>query len=247
MNKTESIHTLLVDDEPEAIELLLALLKRFPEVVITGTANDPDVGLRLIETQRPDLVFLDIRMPRRSGLEMVKGLQGLANPPAVIFVTAYDEYAIHAFKVAAFDYLLKPVDPDTLAETIRRFSATRSASEFRDKVDHLIRHLHQDDRIRVNTRTGYILADPAEILYIQADGNYSTIHFSLSHQEYVTLSLGRLAEMMPEGHFIRISRSVLINRKWLYRVDRKKKTCELSRNGEQVALEVSKEMLKELE
>ncbi len=247
MKKPEPIRTVIVDDEPEALEVLSSLLKNFPEVMIAGTASDPEEGRRLIETHRPDLVFLDIRMPRQTGFDLVQNLRELPAPPAVVFVTAYDEYAIHAFKVAAFDYLLKPVDPDILAETLRRFTATQSAADFRDKVDHMMRHLHHDDRIRLNTRTGYLLADPAEILYIEADGNYSVIHFSLSNRELISMNLGRLAEMLPAGHFTRISRSILVNRSWLYSVNRKTRCCELRKNGEQIALEVSKEMLKGLE
>lgn len=246
MNTAHNIKTLLVDDEPGAIEVLQSLLKLHPDIEVVGHAADAYTGLELIKTLQPDLVFLDVRMPRKSGFDLVKDLHNHQLDPFTIFVTAYDEYAIRAFKVSAFDYLLKPVDPDALSDTLRRFRVRRSEREFGSKFDHLLKHLHHEDRIRLNTRSGFLLIDPDEIMYALAEGNYTTLYFTPSRSELVTMNIGKLMEMLPEGHFVRISRSALINRATIYRVERKKRICELRSEGEHVILEISGDHLRDL-
>ncbi len=110
MNVIKSIKTILIDDEAEARDVLSTLLALHHEVDLVATADNADAGLDLIVKYQPDLVFLDIRMPRKTGFDLVSELRGPSLNPVIVFVTAYDEYAIQAFKVAAFDYLLKPVD-----------------------------------------------------------------------------------------------------------------------------------------
>ncbi|MFZ4521500.1 MAG: LytR/AlgR family response regulator transcription factor [Bacteroidales bacterium] len=246
MNKPALIRTILIDDEAEARDVLAILLRNHPGIEIIATAADADSGRLLIQQHLPDLVFLDIQMPRKSGFDLVSELRSLDLNPAIIFVTAYDEYAIRAFKVAAFDYILKPVDPRALADTLRRFSAQRVASDFSQKVDHLLHHLHHDDRIRLNTRAGFLLIDPMEILHAKADGNYTVITFTNGLAEIVTINLGSLMELLPAGHFYRVSRSAAINRSFLFRVDRKKRLCELRKDGLTTQLQVSADFIKGL-
>jgi two-component system LytT family response regulator len=246
MNRIEPIKTILIDDEAEARDVLMNLLQGYPQIEVAGTADNADSGLELIVKFHPDLVFLDIRMPRKTGFDLVTDLRNLDLNPVIVFVTAYDEYAIRAFKVAAFDYLLKPVDPEALADTLKRYSTIRTNLDFNRKVDHLLRHLHHDDRIRVNTRSGFLLIDPNEILYGTADGNYTVIHFSPSQSELVTMNIGSLLVLLPSGHFSRISRSAIINRSYLYRIDRKKRICELRKDEAVVRLDVSRDCIREL-
>jgi two-component system LytT family response regulator len=247
MTHKTSIKTILIDDEAEAREVLSALLTKHSEIEIVGVAGDVDSGLDLIREYHPDLVFLDIRMPRKTGFDLVAELRSMNLNPVIVFVTAYDEYAINAFKVAAFDYLLKPIDPEVLSDTLKRFSVMRTAEDFKEKVDHLLHHLHHDDRIRLNIRSGFLLIDPMELLYAVADGNYTVIHFSELQTEIVTMNIGSLLALLPAGHFSRISRFAIINRSFLYRVDRKKRTCELRKDGIITELEVSRDFIRGLE
>jgi two-component system LytT family response regulator len=247
MQPIDSIKTIVIDDEAEACDVLSGLLKSHPEILLAGMADSVDKGLELILHEKPDLVFLDIQMPQKNGFELVSGLRSLNLHPVIVFVTAYDEYAIRAFKVSAFDYLLKPVDPEILAATIRRYHADKTSHDFNSRVDHLLQHLHHDDHIRINTRTGFLMLDPADILYAMADGNYTRIYNAVSQMELASMNLGIFHERMPAGRFVRLSRSVIVNRSHIYRVDRKKRTCELRRDGITVTLEISKGFLKELE
>jgi two-component system LytT family response regulator len=246
MKTTNSYKTIIIDDEAEARDVLFALLQGHPEIDVVATAEDADGGLEAIVKHTPDLIFLDIRMPRKTGFDMVHELRNLQLNPAIIFVTAYDEYAIQAFKVAAFDYLLKPVDPADLAETVNRFQKNRTAADFVQKIDHLLHHLHHDDRLKLNTRAGFLLIDPAEVFYATADGNYTVINFTSDQSEIVTLNLGSLFKLLPHKHFVRISRSTLVNLSYLYRIDRKKRTCELRKDSISIPLPVSREFIRDI-
>ena len=174
-------------------------------------------------------------------MEVVKELSEKQVKTTVVFVTAYDEYAIQAIKLSAFDFLLKPVDPDELHQVIRRFQVEKLQEEFDRKIATLINQFKKPDKVRLNSRTGFILVDPQDIIYIQADGNYSEIIFSKDRKELVTQQLGSLIEMLPPGRFFRTSRSALINLDYLRKVDRRTRVCELERNGEIYLVPVSRD------
>lgn len=246
MKQSNAIRVVIIDDEEEARDVISTLLGEFHDVQIVGKADDADAGLALIMRENPDLVLLDINMPRKTGLDMVAELRSFNRIPAVVFVTAYDEFAIRAFKVSAFDYLLKPVDPAALSDMLMRFKSQRQEADLRMKVDALLNHFHHTERLRLNTRSGFLLIDPYEIMYAEADGNYTTLYFGTGDTEMFTITIGRLFEMMPAGQFARISRSVFINRNSLYRVDRKKRECELRKEGVSILLGVARDHLQDL-
>jgi two-component system LytT family response regulator len=246
MNHSNAIRVIIIDDEEEARDVISTLLSEFRDVQIIGMAGDADAGLALIVRENPDLVLLDISMPRKTGLDMVAELRNFSSTPAVVFVTAYDEFAIRAFKVSALDYLLKPVDPQALADMLMRYRSQRQVTDLRMKVDSLLNHFQHPERLRLNTRSGFLLIDPGEVMYAEADGNYTTLCFAQGGKELFTMTIGRLFEMMPAGQFARISRSVFINRNFLYRVDRKKRECELRKEGVSVQLGIARDHLHDI-
>lgn len=115
------ISVVIIDDEQEGRDVVAHLLKRFQEIRLVEICDDPDRGIAAVVRLNPDIVFLDIRMPRKSGLEVARELAGLRVKSTIVFITAYDRFAIQAIKLAAFDYLLKPVDPDDLRRVIDKF------------------------------------------------------------------------------------------------------------------------------
>lgn len=239
------ISAIIIDDEPDAINLLEDLLKDFDEIKITATADNVNTAFEVIKDQTPDLVFLDIQMPEQNGFELIKKLKTENLNHAIIFVTAYDQYAIQAVKHAAFDYLLKPVDRDELKEAIGRFRKVKQ-DDLRERLNCLLDKLERPQKIRFNVRTGYILIDPEEIVYCQADGNYTDIFLTTREKEIVTYNLSNVWKMFPEKNFFRISRFNIINLKFLTRVDRKSKTCELTAVGHTYRLPLPKKQMKEL-
>jgi DNA-binding LytR/AlgR family response regulator len=246
-NTAKAIKVLIVDDEEEARNLLERLLNRIQDIEVVGKASSADEALESAVDRNPDMVFLDIQMPEKDGFRLVDHFQQFMLETKVVFVTAHKEFAIKAFKVAAFDYLLKPVLVDQLKETILRYKASRHHAVDERNTELFIAKKEHPAKIKFNTRTGYILVAPEDILYCEADINYTTIVFGKDHREVVTVNLGRVEEMLSECKFYRISRSVLINQHYLSKADRQKKICLLDKDGERISLDMSPGHIRELE
>lgn len=241
--KQQKIKVVVVDDENEAREVMQSLLEAMPEVELAGCAHDAHDAYTLITQAQPDIAFLDIRMPIKTGIELAKELIDQKIKASIVFVTAYEEYAIQAIKLAAFDFLLKPVNPDELHEVIKKYRNTRHDNHQQQRLEKLLRQLNHDGKIRFNTRNGFIVVEPTEIICVEADGNYSKIVFSKSRQELVTINLGILQEMLAGNNFFRASRSSLINLMYLSRVERKCRRCELIKHGEIFTITISREQM----
>lgn len=226
------IQVLIVDDEPEVQDLLSILLRDYPGLEVVGLAPDVDTAIQLTLDKKPDLVLLDIQMPGKDGFTYLEELRSLQLYPGIIFVTAYENYAIQAIRNAAFDYLLKPIRKEELFQSITRFTEFLERDR-QEGISRLIELLNKSKpgRIRLNTRTGYFFVDPLDIMYIEADGNYSHIRLTSGKTEITTLILGNIEKLVEEQSFLRISRSYIINMKYISRVDRRDNTCELEHNG----------------
>jgi len=225
--RKEQISILIVDDEPEARDLLGMLLSGISGVKVLGMADGVDPAWKIILDQRPDLVLLDIQMPQKNGFELVGLVHEYQMETGFIFVTAYDEYAIEAIKASAFDYLLKPVDKDELRESIERFRELQRQSNLQ-QLGVMLEEMKHNSKIKVNTRTGFILINPREVIYCIAAGNYTEVHMLKGRVEIITSNLGNFTERLPGRNFFRISRSGIINLEYLTRVDNKAGTCRMS-------------------
>ena len=174
--------TLIVDDEAAARARLNKLLSGFPEVEVVGEARNGPEAIRLIDDKRPDLVLLDIQMPMINGFEVLKGIQ---HEPAVIFVTAYDEYALRAFEVHAVDYLLKPYTRDRLKEAIQRVTHSGENDENRVKrIESLLETYNQResflDRISVKTKYSYRVLEVEQIDFFRVENGLVFLIYSFN-------------------------------------------------------------------
>jgi two-component system LytT family response regulator len=203
------IKAILIDDEPLAILELQQLLKTHPEVEITATSARADEAIELIEKHNPDLIFLDINMPGINGFEL---LEELSKMPQVIFVTAYDAYAIKAFEVNALDYLMKPVNPQRLAEAIARVEAHNK------KVTKKIKELDLDKRIFIKDGDHCYFADLSEIYLIESVGNYARIYFK-TEKPLMHRSLNYLEERLPSKVFFRANRQNIFNLQYIKNIE----------------------------
>ncbi|MGW8314358.1 MAG: LytR/AlgR family response regulator transcription factor [Bacteroidales bacterium] len=242
----ELLSILIVDDEPEARDLLTMLLERIDGVELTGEAESVDQALRFVQEHTPDLILLDIQMPVKTGFDLVSQLHEMGLDQGYIFVTAYDEYAIEAIRASAFDYLLKPVDPGILEDAIRRFRENWEQKQLRDKIGQLLGSLGIGRKLKFNTRSGFLILDPDEILCCIADGNYTKIMLVNERQEVISSNLGSVENMLEGEDFFRISRSALINFKFLAVVDTRKGVCRLEGNTA-IELKVARNRLSSLE
>lgn len=240
------IRTIIVDDEPDAIAYLEDLVRDHPEVEIVERLTDASSVVNRILDLQPDLVFLDIQMPGRDGISVIRELRQLDLPVPVVFITAFDKYAIEALKHAAFDYLLKPVTPEELSESLTRFRAGMLKLDQAMKLEKLIERIDRHMKLRFNTRTGFIILDSNDVIYIESDRNYSTIFLTENRKEVITMNLGTIEELLP-SHFKRISRFHIINTGFMAKVDRKKHLCILSVDGRDYELPVNHKNIRGLE
>jgi len=241
--KNNTIRVIIVDDEPEIVDTLQSLLESFPGVSLIATAADAAQAHKHITQMQPDIAFLDIRMPGKSGLELAAELRAEKSRTKIVFVTAYDEYALQAIKLAAYDFLLKPVDPDELGKVFERFTSELTENKFDHKLDSILRQLSHNRKIRLNTKDGFIIVETDDIIFAEAEGNYTRIVFSKTKEEFVTMTLGSFQKLLSSEKFFRASRSCLINLSYVNRLERKCHKCELNKNGEVFTVSISREQM----
>jgi len=197
------MRTIIVDDERLAREELKTLLAEYPEIEIIGEYKNTIEARAAIEKDAPDLVFMDIQMPGETGLEL---LEKIKNPPRTVFVTAYDEYAIKAFELKAYDYLMKPIDPERLSEVYKRLSEENQTPA--SVVNNDILRAGERVLIKDGEKVWFIKVD--EIRYFESEGNYVKVHFE-KFKPLILRSLNSLEERMDEKMFFRANRKFIIN------------------------------------
>ena len=223
----EGIRTLIVDDEPLARELVTRLLYTQPDFTVVGGCASGEEALRAIRDLAPDLVFLDIEMPYLSGFQVIERLAP-EDVPYVVFVTAFDRYAVRAFEVQAFDYLLKPVERERLVECLERVKKAlrrRGLTELAERVVRFARAQvrgggateRPERRVSFQHR-GRLLSLPiAEIVWVEAADQYARLH--TARESYLlSRSLTSLEEELPGSSFLRIHRSALVNLRFVREV-----------------------------
>jgi two-component system LytT family response regulator len=236
------IKAIIIEDEQEALDLLSGLLEATGMARTVAATTDPFEAVDLVALHNPDILFLDIRMPGMSGFDIVNEIRKIDNVnPHVVFTTAHDEYAIKAFDYAAFDYLLKPIDPDRLRETLQRFrdNGNRVSARQADNLD-------EKERILVfRGITGVTFIDTDEVVYITADGNYSNFHFISGRIETVTVLIGNLETHLGK-QFFRTGRSCIINTAYLARIDMKQLQCVFIKDEREFRCEIARDKIKQL-
>ena len=205
------IKAILIDDERDALEMLEWQLKNHcPEVTIMAKCQSANTGIEAIRLHEPDLVFLDIEMPKKNGFEL---LEAFPEPKFnVIFTTAYDQFAIKAFKYAAFDFLLKPIDADDLKETVARYAKKKPSAE-RSRIESLLRHLQpkKEAKIPLPTQEGILFVDAHTIVHCESSSNYCRIHFTNHTKLLIAKTLKEIEELLKDFQFYRVHHSHLIN------------------------------------
>jgi two-component system LytT family response regulator len=195
------IRALVVDDEPLARSNLTVLLRRDPDIGAVAECGSGLEAIAAIRTSKPDLVFLDVQMPECGGFDVLE-LLGSYLPPAVIFVTAYDEYALRAFEAGALDYLLKPFDDARFERALKRA---------KDKIAHYSpRQPQLAQRLVVKDRGQVLFLNVADIDWVEAAGYYACVHVG-SDTHIIRRTLLELERDLGEERFVRIHRSTIVN------------------------------------
>jgi two-component system response regulator AlgR len=207
-DQTHPLRTLIVDDEPLAVERMQVICARLPELAVVGTASDGAAALRLVEALSPDLLLLDMTMPEVDGLSVARELSRRANPPALIFVTAHEDFAVEAFDLEAVDYVLKPVDVERLSRAVARASARRGRVAASD-TDWL-------EEFWVPHRSELLRIEAGQVERIDAERDYVRLHVGAGDgqaRSYLLLqTIAGLEARLDPGRFIRIHRSTILRR-----------------------------------
>lgn len=222
---------MIVDDEVLARQNVEALLRPDPDIVIVAQCNNGPQAIEAIKQHQPDLLFLDVQMPGMTGFEVLKKLPA-AMTPQVIFVTAYDHFALQAFEVQAVDYLLKPFNRARFAEALTRAKGAVRSQDKRDfskRLDEVMAALQKlragapadgpvaatkpresDGRLFIRCDGEIHMMAPEDILWIESDGDYVRLHLG-DKSRFVRMSLLKMMEKLDPAHFVRIHRSTIIN------------------------------------
>jgi DNA-binding LytR/AlgR family response regulator len=243
--KPTPLTAVIIDDEPEAINGLLALASGIEHLEIAGTTYHPEKAVSLCLKTRPDIVFLDINMPGKDGFAVLQELHEHGFHPYTIFTTAWDQFTLQAIKAGALDYLLKPIDKKELQSAVQKAMDNKASHSIEQRIESLERAVKNHRKLRFNTRSGFIMIHPDEIFYIEADANYSEIWYNKTHREVVSMNLGAVEALLPE-QFIRISRSIIINSTWLTKLSGVQKKCWLRKENEEKEFCVPEKQMGEL-
>lgn len=211
------MRTLLIDDERLARKELAGLLSEFENLEIIGECQNADEAKEKIEELRPDLIFLDIQMPGKSGFDLLAELDFV---PRVIFVTAFDEYAINAFEVNALDYLLKPVEPQRLKLALDRISdeLAEEASESPFPKEQSRSILGLQDQIFLKDGERCWLVKLQDVRMFESEGNYVRVYFN-SSKPLILKSLNNLESRLNPVDFFRVSRKFVVNLRWIDKIE----------------------------
>ncbi|MCD8411274.1 LytR/AlgR family response regulator transcription factor [Tenacibaculum finnmarkense] len=207
------LRAVIVDDEPKAIEGLLWELSSFnDDLEVIQTFTQAEEAIKYINNNAIDCLFLDIEMPTMDGFQLLERLN--RKDFAIVITTAYSEYAIKALKNDAIDYLLKPVDSDDLEETLNRVKNYHEKSNSSEKIEQILSNFNNKfnkRKITINTDGKLIFLKQSEIVFVESDGNYCSIHTINNKKIVVTKKLKEINALLPEEHFFRIHNSFIIN------------------------------------
>ncbi len=227
----DDLRVMVVDDEPLAVERLQLLLARLEGVTVAGTANDGEAALRIAEAVAPDVVLLDIAMPGMDGIDVARALSRSAVDPAVVFVTAFDNFAVAAFDVAAIDYLMKPVQGDRLERALERVRAWLAGGR-RTGTKPVSHHVEE---FWVPDHSGLVRIAASDIQRITAERDYMRLHVG-ARSWLIHRTIAKLEQDLDPALFMRVHRSVILRRDTitgLYRDEAGHWTARLSDGAEQ--------------
>lgn len=202
--------SIIIDDERLARKELVSMLKNFDQIDVVGEAEDVLSAIELINSNNPQVLFLDIQMPGKSGFDLLNELKIDAH---IIFVTAFDEYAIRAFEVNALDYLLKPITHERLEKAINRIGEAEISKEV------ILNKLNYDDRLLISVDSHLQFLKINSIISINSAGDYSEVHCTNGQKGLTNKSMKEWEQRLPESYFCRIHRSTIINMEFVDKME----------------------------
>lgn len=230
------IKTVLIDDEPLSREIIKSYLKKFPSIKVVDECNDGFDGVKSIQQHQPELVFLDIQMPKINGFEM---LELISPMPAVIFITAFDEFALKAFEANAIDYLLKPVAEDRFEKAVQKFldKVTPAETQTNSLLEKMAQTPAQNNRVVVKTGNKVKIIPIHEIQYLEADDDFVKI-ITAEGTFLKNKTMTFYEQTLDAQQFVRVHRSYIVHISQITKIEPYQKETHLAilRNGQQIPI-----------
>jgi two-component system LytT family response regulator len=215
MSNVNKIRAIIIDDSYQAVKLLrLMILELLPEIDLVGEAENVAQGFELIEALQPDLLFLDIEMPGKSGIQLAEELIAKNIQCQIIFTTAYNSYAIKAFRLSAIDYLLKPIQENQLIDAVQKVEKHLKLKQENERLSILAKNLSSDKKevLCLPLQSGYEYIPLDEIEYLEADGSYVRVVLTNQKQKVISKNLKYFEQTLQDfPQFLRVHRSFLVN------------------------------------
>lgn len=237
MDDQSKISCLLVDDDPAALSELSNKIKLIHQYSLLGTFTDPFDFQLAAATNNPDVLFLDIDMPKKNGIDLAISLRELNLSSKIIFVSNYSDFALRAIPVHPYDYLIKPVTSQDLTELASKLIRDRNGDQ----------KPTGSTKIRFNTNNGFLLLESGKIMAIEAEGNYSLATMDNGDSHLFCSSLKNIERKISNSDLIRVSRSLLLNVSYLKSVDRRNLSCTLQSEFFEKTLNIQKVAIRKIE
>lgn len=227
---TMTISAIIIDDEPDAINLLEMYLRRFPSITVIGKENEAKKGLELVKEKLPELVFLDIDMPDMNGLKVADKIKSENFYSEIVFTTAHQHYAYDALDVKPLDFLTKPFSITDLELVIQKYNENIQKKKQEKKLDVFITSQNNSTKIKFPTTKGILFVDIKSIVMLKSKANNCDILMDDGTTETITRNLYKVVGILNSPAFFQINRSTSINTNYLQRVDKKNFRCIISYN-----------------
>jgi len=240
-----SYKVLIVDDEPKGIRLIKNHLERHRECKIIGAVSSVDEAILSMSEEIPDLILLDIDMPGKNGFDLVKAMERMHIYTTVVFVTAYEQYALEAIKHSAFDYILKPIRASEFDEMLVKYREKLSKELMQQEATSMLNNLQKSEKLRFNQKGQTVFINPEDILYCKANGNYTVLYLDQDKTETVSHHLKEVQLLLGKD-FQRLGRSTIFNKSFLVKIDRRKNVIGLKKGAFGISIPVSSRLMNQI-
>lgn len=240
MQDQSKISAIIIDDEPEAIDLLELFLRHYPFVNVVGKETHALQGLELVREMLPDIVFLDIDMPDMDGLELGGKIHAENAHTDIVFTTAHQHYAYEAIDLEPLDFLTKPFCMEDLEIVIRKYNAKIEKEKLAFKLDNFIHGQAKSQKLQLPTTSGILIVEAKDIVYLQSKANNCAVCLQDGTIETVTRNIYVLVGLLNSSVFFQSSRATYINLSYLQRVDKKNNKCILSCNRSNLEMGITR-------
>ena len=228
-----------IDPEFRSLEIIRRLLSSYQQIDVVAAFQNPQEALGFVAQYPPDLIFIDVALPDMTGFELMEQVRSLTPYTLVVITSFISDHAVEALRNRAFDYLMKPLDARDVGKVIRQLRYMRTSKSFMQGG-----WQNKGNRqITFHTKDGILFMHPSDIIYCQADGNYSHIYMTEANHFLLSKNLGTIEYFLKPHGFVRISRSALVNAHYLWRIHKRQGFCELKNGEDHFRLKISRERI----